>query len=232
MQFKQDIVINNTINLPYTNSKNNKTVSVKMAECTCKCGKNFTTRLSVVSSGKISSCGCERKGPRKDYIYTSNGVEKLCFSCKVKKPLNKYTKNSSKVDKLHHICKECTNGKVRENYKKINPVERSLKNKKLLNKHKDSPKARYRYLKLSAKLRDLEMNITMEQHQTLLKDKICFYCDENLKNQHGCCLNRIDSTKGYILENVKPCCTICNKIMLDFTKEQLISRLLKIAERL
>ena len=40
----------------------------------------------------------------------------------------------------------------------------------------------------------------------------CEYCQSKTLNTTGCGLDRKDSSKGYVKENVVPCCTSCNKI--------------------
>lgn len=94
-------------------------------------------------------------------------------------------------------------------------------------KLKEQLKAPHRkYKSMSRKnRRPLVVEITLEQYVEIIKDRICYYCDESFKNEVGSNLNRIDNSKGYLLNNVKPCCSTCNFIMLDFTLKELKPRL-------
>lgn len=99
-------------------------------------------------------------------------------------------------------------------------------------KNADVPRYRYRELVDGASSRGLKVEITLEQHQEILGPRICFYCDENFSKDRGGGLNRCDSSKGYVIGNLKPCCGTCNRLMSNFTVEQLRSRLIKIHRRL
>ena len=76
------------------------------------------------------------------------------------------------------------------------------------------------------------MNLTLSQYSDLMKEKICFYCDGDISKESGSGLNRINNTKGYEVENVKPCCWVCNRIMNNFTVEVLQSKVFKIIKRM
>ncbi len=69
---------------------------------------------------------------------------------------------------------------------------------------------RYRSLKYAAKNKGLGFDLSKEMHADLL-GRACFYCSGKLSST-GSGLDRIDNAKGYIAENVVPCCTDCNRI--------------------
>jgi len=49
----------------------------------------------------------------------------------------------------------------------------------------------------------------------------CHYCGNMEKAKSGSSLDRIDNTKGYLLTNVLPCCTECNRSRMDhYTSEE------------
>ena len=50
-------------------------------------------------------------------------------------------------------------------------------------------------------------------------DSIAYYCNG---------IDRVDSSKGYVLENIVPCCTLCNMIKWTLTKEDFLNHLRKI----
>jgi hypothetical protein len=80
-----------------------------------------------------------------------------------------------------------------------------------------------------AKKRNLCWELTLEQWQNLVIGKTCHYCDGGLP-EAGCALDRKDSSVGYTINNVVPCCSECNEIKGDnLTYEEMveIAKLLK-----
>jgi len=85
--------------------------------------------------------------------------------------------------------------------------------------------------KRGAESRNLSFLLSPSEHSTLVK-KPCYYCGvdasfrkgiyKNLfkypRKAHG--VDRIDNSKGYILENCVPCCSICNKAKRTMTVEE------------
>lgn len=47
----------------------------------------------------------------------------------------------------------------------------------------------------------------------------CFYCGGKLP-ETGCGLDRIDSSLGYLSNNVRPCCRICNQAKSDLQENE------------
>lgn len=75
---------------------------------------------------------------------------------------------------------------------------------------------RFSRAKAQAKKRKIEFLLSFDEY----KDKIfnqCYYCNfllgKSVKTGSG--LDRLDSYKGYVKENVVSCCFICNKIKSD-----------------
>ena len=63
--------------------------------------------------------------------------------------------------------------------------------------------------------------------------KPCFYCGEYSGEYLGykySGVDRIDSTVGYTFDNVVPCCTMCNKMKLDYNVEQWFEKMKQILE--
>lgn len=65
-------------------------------------------------------------------------------------------------------------------------------------------------LKASAKQRNIPIRLMAYEYESLLSQG-CHYCGTSLVSQNGTCLDRLDSNKGYTLQNVVPCCGICNR---------------------
>jgi len=99
----------------------------------------------------------------------------------------------------------------------------------------------YNILKTSCKKlkRELELNF---KEWVKLVNKNCFYCGEKPNNKrysynrvknidtfalfNG--VDRIDSSKGYLKNNVVSCCIKCNRMKSDFTKENFLNHIKKI----
>lgn len=141
---------------------------------------------------------------------------KQCIKCRQCKSIEHFPKDTRRKDGRRSSCRPCDNtadaiGKV---------------------KHKDRVHNRYAQLKHAAKIRNMSLEITEQQYSEIIKDRECYYCDSNFSENWGYALNRVNSSEGYTLNNIKPCCGVCNRLMSDFTVEQLRSRLIKIYKRI
>ena len=79
----------------------------------------------------------------------------------------------------------------------------------------------YCYYRSAAKKRNLEWGLTESQFYNLIKEN-CKYCNrkpeernlhygkDNSRKVNG--IDRIDSNKGYTIDNCVPCCEICNRM--------------------
>jgi len=84
--------------------------------------------------------------------------------------------------------------------------------------YKKKPEQRFYVLERSAKLRGYTVDISVEEYETLIIQD-CHYCKSllgKLQDETGGGLDRLDNGKGYILENVVPCCQVCNYIRGDY----------------
>ena len=80
------------------------------------------------------------------------------------------------------------------------------------------PKGRFAHLRHRAKIQGWEITITFEEFLHLIKQP-CFYCNGVL-NETGGGLDRVDPTKGYLIDNVRPCCLACNQAKNDHTEQE------------
>lgn len=98
-----------------------------------------------------------------------------------------------------------------------------------------------RAYKAGAKKRNLVFELTREQFAELTKQK-CFYCGvkpHNIINYpqsngeyiyNG--IDRIDNTKGYIIDNCVTCCFACNQWKQAYTQQEFLMRIKLIYENL
>lgn len=73
-------------------------------------------------------------------------------------------------------------------------------------------------IKKSANKRGLKWCLTNSEVEKILSEK-CIYCGSNLKMG----IDRIDSKKGYLIDNVQPCCFTCNIMKNNLTHMDFIS---------
>lgn len=105
--------------------------------------------------------------------------------------------------------------------------------------------AYYHNYKKKADERGLEFNLTKEEFTNLIF-KDCVYCGSkpiegtSIDRKHNKTgipfkingIDRVDSSKGYSINNCVPCCGICNKMKLDHSLENFKSHISKIYQYL
>lgn len=89
--------------------------------------------------------------------------------------------------------------------------------------------------------RNLSFNILKDKFKELTQQN-CFYCNckpykvYNRKHKNGLYLynglDRVDNTKGYEIDNVVPCCSVCNVMKKAYTQEFFLNHVNKIHDNL
>ncbi len=90
-------------------------------------------------------------------------------------------------------------------------------------------RATIRNYKRNAKRRGLEYKLTDEQFRDITQ-KDCYYCGAkpnnsmNMPKSNGTYIyngiDRVDGNKGYIIDNIVPCCKTCNQAKSDYNLEE------------
>ena len=78
-------------------------------------------------------------------------------------------------------------------------------------KHAREINRRYDKLIYKCNFKNYELTILLPKYIELINSG-CFYCNSDLLNETGAGLDRLDNNKGYIIDNVVPCCGKCNQI--------------------
>lgn len=183
-----------------------------MWHCVCDCGNEKDVRGASLKAGLTKSCGCwssEVHSHLHDNLRCidedGNVIKKRCSRCKQFKDVSDFYKDKRSVDGLHYICKDC------ESY---------------------SVEGRYNTYIQGAKARNMLFALSKKEFEEITS-KPCFYCGEYSGEYLGykySGVDRIDSTAGYTFDNVIPCCTMCNKMKLDYNVEQWFEKMKQILE--
>lgn len=144
---------------------------------------------------------------------------KTCISCGL-------SDDSKNFKNKRNICRECYNKRNRsyqKKYRKTSRGKRALriaqnrwraipknyeKLKNLRNKWARTMDGLFPQAKSIAKKSGRVWEISRENYEKLRNLK-CHYCEGPLP-ETGVGLDRLDNTRGYQLNNVVPCCTLCN----------------------
>lgn len=99
-------------------------------------------------------------------------------------------------------------------------------------KHRKTSLGRYTYIKHDAKRRNIHFDLTKKQYAELIKDKKCHYnCGSEISDTCAG-LDRLDSSKGYTLSNVVPCCRSCNTMKNNILTEKEVFEIVKLLKKI
>jgi hypothetical protein len=96
-------------------------------------------------------------------------------------------------------------------------TERSDKGKKRSNYKSNLPKQYLSYQR-RANAKGISFELSVEQFNNLLEQD-CTYC--GIQEANG--IDRIDSIKGYTINNSTPCCTKCNMMKYTYSVNKFLS---------
>jgi len=88
-----------------------------------------------------------------------------------------------------------------------------------------TPKGRMIQYRSGAKKRHIDFQLTYEQFMGLWQSP-CYYCQDSIQTIG---IDRVDNNKGYILENIVACCSLCNKMKMILAQQPFIEHCKKIA---
>ena len=180
--------------------------------CRCECGEEKDVDACNLTSGASQSCGCLQKDSilidlsKRVYDDDGNLIQKLCPCCQKFVNISLFSKNKRRADSYNEYCNNCL---------------------------KYHPKKRYDHYKSNAKGRGLCFDISIDEFRNITS-KPCVYCGEfstyfNNLGING--IDRINSSVGYVSNNVIPCCETCNKMKSDYDVNKWIDKVIKIANR-
>jgi hypothetical protein len=95
----------------------------------------------------------------------------------------------------------------------------------------------YCFYRSGAKQRDIEWNLSEEEFKSLIKEN-CHYCGESPSRHQSVSyrndyelvngIDRIDSNKGYSIDNCVPCCNTCNLMKNTLSKDVFLNKVSQI----
>ena len=165
-------------------------------------------------------------------------IKKKCSTCKKEKELKHFGKYNKTKDGYQYNCKICSCKHTRQYYK--NNREKVLAynkeytkcNSELI-KHKykiynQSPNGKYSMYKKAAKKDGREFKLSLDEFQSFWQ-KNCYYCNSKIQTIG---LDRINNNLGYVIDNIVPCCTVCNKMKLKLSFSEFKKHIEKIYYKL
>jgi hypothetical protein len=174
---------------------------------------------------------------------------KNCTKCKCDKELSKFYKSSRSKDGLKSWCKECQsedNKKREKNYNeqrrlyRLEHKEEYRENKRLYyidNKDqiltnnaswRQTFNGRLMSYKRAAKKRNIEWMLTEDEFKSFWQLP-CNYCSDPIDTIG---IDRVENHKGYSIDNCTPCCSICNKMKMDLSKDDFINKITQILKNI
>lgn len=128
--------------------------------------------------------------------------KKYCAGCKSWKETKHFGKRLDRPIGLRAKCKEC----------------------EILYRSKNIESTKFTDYKSGAKRRGIKFNLTKEQFMTLWQVS-CNYCGDEIETIG---IDRINSNECYNIENIVPCCAICNTMKLALPRDIFISHCEKV----
>ena len=143
-------------------------------------------------------------------------LTKICSKCKKIKDISKFPKRQKAPYGVDYYCRIC--------HKKMYKKRYSHKNRReYLLKRSYTPRGRFLHYRSEAKQKNRVFELTLEQFIDITSRK-CYYCDQFSEGHDYCGIDRVDTTQGYLLTNVIPCCKMCNKMKLDHTEQKFMEQ--------
>lgn len=145
-------------------------------------------------------------------------MDRSCTKCKVSKRSEDFYFHKGQ---LRSWCKVCEDIRTNDYYHKKmrDPVFRERKRIESA-AARTKPKNLFRIYKHNASIRNLAWDLSFEQFMTFWQ-KPCFYCGIAVETAG---LDRVDNSKGYLLDNIVPCCKVCNYMKVDFSQAQFLEK--------
>ena len=161
---------------------------------------NYRNEVLKIENENFKVLSIDEEGTKENTRHTKYFVQ--CKKCR-----EVFSRRASVIrTSLNSI--QCSNCRRNRNGKSLNAIQYKA----------------YCFYRTGAKKRDLEWNLTESQFKTLIQGN-CDYCNtkpsrrqsvsykETFELVNG--IDRVDSSKGYTIDNCVSCCTYCNRMKTD-----------------
>jgi hypothetical protein len=203
--------------------------------CQCDCGNTNVVASDNLKSGGVKSCGCARHKQPKSFIDLSG----LKFN-------RLLVINEAFVRNQAHYwnCKcDCGTEKIINGSKLKNGRTKSCGCLQFENRHRGYSEATfnaiYSQYKSNARKRNLDFELDKNYFKKITQQN-CFYCGAEpnciRKSTSGNGdyiyngIDRLDSLRGYVIDNVVPCCPRCNEGKMDIPLNEFLDWIKRIYE--
>ena len=168
-------------------------------------------------------------------VYGKDAEGRVCTRCGEYKLRDSFYRKKTLKSGMCSCCIECVI-KFRKS-PEISKIISGYHRKRLLEKGEWIRKARRLWTNTPrGRLKSYKDNAKKGGHVWALSDeeflsfweKPCHYCGGGIKTIG---LDRVENSKGYILENVVPCCSVCNRMKSDCVISTFLSHIKAIYER-
>ena len=106
-----------------------------------------------------------------------------------------------------------------------NKYNKSEKGRIAMRRYHTSPKGIFAIYKARAKFLDIEFSLNRKVFEDWYGKTNCNYCGDRIPTLG---IDRLDSSKGYIVGNITPCCGTCNSMKNDLSPGQFVEHIKKI----
>ena len=153
---------------------------------------------------------------------------KNCTGCNQIKPMKDFYKSKHEKFGAKSRCKLCCDVRFKRwrNTKGLEKVKAN--NAKYYSANRLTSLYRFTRLKSGAKQRGITFLLSYDQFMSLW-DTPCYYCGDKVETAG---IDRIDSDKGYEMDNIVRCCEVCNRAKSTLTQNEFIEHISKIYRHL
>lgn len=169
-------------------------------------------------------------------------MTKICPKCNSDKDVGEFYKNKNSKDGLRCWCIECgkNDNKVREHeYSETRKIyRREHKDEYRANKRKyyinnketilsgnaawrQTPSGKFGSYIRGAKSRNIEFILTFDEFMKYWQ-RPCSYCGDDISTIG---IDRVNSTYGYIVDNIVSCCSVCNIMKTNMSLDMFINKI-------
>lgn len=183
---------------------------------------------------KQDFCGVDRVNNEKGYEIEN--VVPCCSTC------NSFKWNYSVSFMINHMLKVLVNmGKISFagdiDYSPTKIIDKRLlvpletEKREYTRKWRQTVTGRLLKYRNRAKKQDISFSLSLEQFEHITSQH-CVYCDGFSPGKNFCGIDRVDSGQGYEMNNIAPCCIVCNEMKLDYTIDFMIEHMIKMLKHL